>query len=414
MVADEARDRVVVAIRGTFSVADVLADVAGHSESFFGYEDVVDEEATAAARAKADDKTAKTRKSKSKPDLVFSGVEPGKEPWLRTKAGRSLAPEGMEEWSAHAGMLRAARALDKKLRTSVLELAAERNLSRVTLTGHSLGAGAAALLGVMWADFPLEVRVVAIATPACMSLTMARAAAKNTLSVVHRDDIVPRWSLAAVEELRTEVMNMSWTTEAAEGIKEKALAVAGDVGALLWSVGGRASQKLLAGMPSVTEVDWQKKHWKDKAAKPAKDVSPYHYVEMAEQAEKPKKASKWEALGTDFVHVGDHADKDEEELPSSQDLPSHGQGSEHRHDPLYVPGQVFHLHPDGGDKYALCPIDAKELRLELNDHAVSNHLMDAYRVAFIEAEAASRQGAERRHSDQKNAFLESVLPGENS
>lgn len=75
---------------------------------------------------------------------------------------------------------------------------------KLTIVGHSLGAGSAAILTVMLQNAGVEnVACYAFASPNCMNLDLAQHCAKADLvtSVVFRDDIVARFSPAALAKL---------------------------------------------------------------------------------------------------------------------------------------------------------------------------------------------------------------------
>ncbi|KAJ8608390.1 hypothetical protein CTAYLR_008154 [Chrysophaeum taylorii] len=92
---------------------------------------------------------------------------------------------------AHCGMLAAARAiLDKCGARKVLETLFDAGFE-LEIVGHSMGAGVAAVLAALL-DKPAT--CVCFAPPACVSPCLADALKDRVLSVVHRDDLVPRLS----------------------------------------------------------------------------------------------------------------------------------------------------------------------------------------------------------------------------
>ena len=67
---------------------------------------------------------------------------------------------------------------------------------RLTLIGHSLGAGAAALLAMMLqARGITNVHCYAFAPPMCCEPDLAAKCSDYVTSVVFRDDIIARWDL---------------------------------------------------------------------------------------------------------------------------------------------------------------------------------------------------------------------------
>ena len=77
---------------------------------------------------------------------------------------------------------------------------------RVTLVGHSLGAGAAALMALMFkAASVSNVTCYAFATPNCVDLALADECSGYVTSVVFRDDIVARFSPESLALLHREL-----------------------------------------------------------------------------------------------------------------------------------------------------------------------------------------------------------------
>lgn len=137
---------------------------------------------------------------------------------------------GMDGY-AHGGMLRAAQRLSTRLDAVVeeglqkLTQQAEsrqdtgRNNAnrqavrpRLMICGHSLGAGVAALLTALWRDdgrFPgVDVQCMAFACPQILNADLALALSNHTTSFVHGDDVVPRLSLATVEDFRDALLRL--------------------------------------------------------------------------------------------------------------------------------------------------------------------------------------------------------------
>ncbi len=120
---------------------------------------------------------------------------------------------------AHAGMLKSARELDRRLRAAVLGLLLrpEHDDFRLVLTGHSLGAGAATLLAALWLSEPdsepmarlcSRLRVVGYGTPMVVSLDIAAELVSHVTTVVMGNDMVPRFSLASFQRLRDRALEL--------------------------------------------------------------------------------------------------------------------------------------------------------------------------------------------------------------
>ena len=80
---------------------------------------------------------------------------------------------------------------------------------RITVVGHSLGAGAAALFAVALKGRGLErVRCYAFATPNCAGVQLCSSCADYVTSVVFRDDIVARVSPEALAALQRQLLDL--------------------------------------------------------------------------------------------------------------------------------------------------------------------------------------------------------------
>jgi len=116
---------------------------------------------------------------------------------------------------AHSGMLIAARRIEGRLadmaRIGLDSLGIER--PRIVVVGHSLGAGVGALVTALWRDqgsFPgVDVRCVALACPQILDEDLSRAVSNFTTSIVLGDDLVPRFSLATANDLRSAVLHIN-------------------------------------------------------------------------------------------------------------------------------------------------------------------------------------------------------------
>jgi len=79
---------------------------------------------------------------------------------------------------------------------------------RLRIVGHSLGAGTAAVLGLMLRSKHPTLRCLSYEPPGCVfSEGLARSCAEYVTSFVHNDDVVPRLSLRSMEHLRDDVLD---------------------------------------------------------------------------------------------------------------------------------------------------------------------------------------------------------------
>lgn len=128
---------------------------------------------------------------------------------LSTKPEEFSAPGFPENTFAHYGMSKCSDQIIKDLENEnllekILQAHADYDL---VLTGHSLGAGLAILVGAKLRAKYRDLKVFAFAAPAG---TLTREAAKYTeqfaFTVVIGDDLIPRLSLEAVESLKTNIL----------------------------------------------------------------------------------------------------------------------------------------------------------------------------------------------------------------
>ncbi|KAL4435196.1 hypothetical protein ABPG77_001878 [Micractinium sp. CCAP 211/92] len=143
----------------------------------------------------------------------------------------------------HCGMGRAAAYLGEKFGPLLLPLY-QQGL-RVTLVGHSLGAGVASLLAVyLWnrGVGPDRLHCWAFETPACMDLQLAKACTAMVTSLVNCDDCVPRLCIRSFAGLLEELAAFDWEAEAARHAERGASAMTAHLSKLLLYAFGTAGQ----------------------------------------------------------------------------------------------------------------------------------------------------------------------------
>eukprot|EP00897_Mesotaenium_endlicherianum_P009529 jgi/Mesen1/8604/ME000005S08565 len=177
---DHARRALVLAVRGTWTYSDMLTDLNLHSEPL-----------------------------------------------------STLGSDG----HAHAGMLSAADWILRTEREHLRDALQQHPGYSLVLTGHSLGAGTAALMAYILRDAlspdgdvsrvpgvtelaipPESVTCWAYECPPCVTMSLCQHATFITSVCLH-DDMVPRLSAAAIEDLRDEMVHTSWEQLVKQGGK---------------------------------------------------------------------------------------------------------------------------------------------------------------------------------------------------
>eukprot|EP00756_Hemistasia_phaeocysticola_P029770 Hpha_TRINITY_DN16252_c0_g10::TRINITY_DN16252_c0_g10_i1::g.14980::m.14980/K13806/DAGL; sn1-specific diacylglycerol lipase len=131
---------------------------------------------------------------------------------------------------AHAGMLRAARCLSDRLLGVVTELLLRFPEHKLIISGHSLGAGTAAILGALWLTpgvFPEEARITertrifAFGVPPTVSPDLAKKLEPYVTSIICGPDIVPRLSMRAVFRCKDSAFKLWRERGAARGVLDR-------------------------------------------------------------------------------------------------------------------------------------------------------------------------------------------------
>ncbi|XP_058743750.1 uncharacterized protein LOC131616442 [Vicia villosa] len=123
---------------------------------------------------------------------------------------------------AHCGMVAAARWIAKLATPCLLDALGQYPDYEVKIVGHSLGGGTAAILTyVLREQKELSVATcVAFAPAACMTWELAESGTSFITSIINGADLVPTFSAASVDDLRTEVTASAWINDLRNQIEQ--------------------------------------------------------------------------------------------------------------------------------------------------------------------------------------------------
>ncbi|KAF8628163.1 hypothetical protein AX17_006033 [Amanita inopinata Kibby_2008] len=203
VLTDHNRGQIVLVLRGTMSLNEIAVDLTCEPVSF---------------------RPATTPHVRHDEPPVIPGQY--RFPTKVTSSPTSNVADGMS-YHVHGGMLRMARAMGdvgKSVQLAVQEALHHNPGFELVLCGHSLGAGVAALLGMMWADprtcltvpssgLPVgrRVYVYCFAPPCLTDPNLSKLGDRLIVSFVYSHDVVARLSLGSVRDLRNAAM---WLCEA--------------------------------------------------------------------------------------------------------------------------------------------------------------------------------------------------------
>ncbi|KAL2635883.1 hypothetical protein R1flu_007362 [Riccia fluitans] len=131
----------------------------------------------------------------------------------------------------HYGSYEAARWLQRHESSTLKRCLQEHKGYDLLVVGHSLGGATAAMLGMLLRQdseqvlglYPEKIHVVGIGTPPCVSKVLAARCRDFTSTLVLQDDVIPRMSTTALVQLRNEILSLDWNHVLKEGLETKGL-----------------------------------------------------------------------------------------------------------------------------------------------------------------------------------------------
>ncbi|XP_020584054.1 uncharacterized protein LOC110027105 isoform X2 [Phalaenopsis equestris] len=123
---------------------------------------------------------------------------------------------------AHCGMVAAARWIAKIANPCLTKALHDYPDYQLRVVGHSLGGGTAALLTYILREHQefATASCVSFAPAACMSWDLAESGTHFVTSVINGADLVPTFSAASVDDLRSEVTASAWLNDLRSQIEQ--------------------------------------------------------------------------------------------------------------------------------------------------------------------------------------------------
>ena len=123
---------------------------------------------------------------------------------------------------AHAGIAKAGKYLVEQHTDLFLKLldVSKRKSIRMSLVGHSLGAGAAAIAAMELNELDwIKATSIGFGCPALLNLGLSKSTKDFITTVVADSDVIPRMSGATISNMFLDVMSFDWTKKALEDIE---------------------------------------------------------------------------------------------------------------------------------------------------------------------------------------------------
>ncbi|TFY82574.1 hypothetical protein EWM64_g1438 [Hericium alpestre] len=218
VLTDHARRQIVLVFRGTMSLNEIAVDLTCDPEEFEPASAHDPEPDAGAEQAEEDEKDGTEGMPGMLPFPQMPSAQSLKATRMRTASFMSIASfTAVSRYQVHGGMLKMARAMGtpgKPVYVAVKEALKKNPGFELVMSGHSLGAGVAALLAMMWADpktcatvrssgLPAgrRVSVYCIAPPCIADARLSALAANMITSFIYSHDVVSRLSLGSIRDM---------------------------------------------------------------------------------------------------------------------------------------------------------------------------------------------------------------------
>lgn len=288
----------------------------------------------------------------------------------------------------HRGIVRAAEWFQKNMLDSLKTWCREKSNGKLIITGHSLGAGTAALLSMLLQNEFDGVECFAFAPPAVLSTGLCSVSESVVTSVICEDDIVPRFSTMAVETLRQEVIDYPWAEEMKQDMKASqvgklAIETKNKLGRMAkhHKLDEKAAQAKLKASETYAKLD-TKYQVTEKASKMGSAIKSAAASSMLATK---KLASKIGLFKMEKTEASDMKMNHEGEVVPDDPTESVDEPAEVEEDreiaasvELLPPGRIFHL-TRHEEHYYLAPVKADRFsEIILSGNCTSDHSMNTY------------------------------------
>jgi len=217
VLTDHGRSQIVLVLRGTMSLNELAVYLTCESVEF-------EPASTNLQSTVEDDDVTEPQPSTLMPNhFPFPTASSFRRfPRQSMSSISSISSISQPRYQAHSGMLKMARMMGevgKPVHRAVQDALRNNPDYELVLCGHSLGAGVAAMLGLMWADpktcrtvrssgLPVgrRVSVYCFAPPCLVDPTLSAMASNLITSLVYSHDVVSRLSLGSVRDVRNAAM----------------------------------------------------------------------------------------------------------------------------------------------------------------------------------------------------------------